>query len=340
MQSMGTRTQAAEAGATRAGCAHAKTSGFPRHSALQRGGPRDTPHRSAALRPAAHTRSVRRGEVWGTALRLATVGLLLAMPLVAAPAPAAAAPPAADDSAKPPPVRLSEKSWDFGKPKVGGKPERTVTLTNDSDKPVNLTRVRSGCGCVRVVPEKRVIEPGESITLKGTLDTRRERRAAKSTIFIDTDHPDARHLRLVVAYAVLAKPAPKILIEPRTLALGLMLAGRPKVGQVTVKNIGDEELVVTGAPAVGPHAEVDWAGEPPVFPLRLAPKQSTELSIRLLPARAYGLCQKSGRLDSNDPKRPKAFFGVSAYVATRQELEELLRAADGGAAPAGGAGHP
>lgn len=271
-----------------------------------------------------------------TATLLATTGFLLALPLFAA--PAATAPPAAADAVKPPsPLRFSEEAWDFGKPKVGGTSEHTFTLTNDSDSPVRLVRIRSGCGCVRVVPEKREIGPRESIKVNSSLDTRRERRAAKSTVFIDTDHPDARHLRLVVSYAVVAPPAPKILIEPRTLSLGLMLAGRPKEGSVTVKNVGNEELVVSGAPAIGPHAEVDWAGEPPVFPLRLAPNQSAELSIRLLPARAYGLCQRSGRVDSNDPKRTKVFFGISAYVASRQELEELLKTLDGGTTPEGAA---
>ena len=260
----------------------------------------------------------------------AAIFFLLAAPLVAAPAGTTAPAQGGAEPAKPPaPLRFSEESWDFGKPKVGEKSERSVTLTNDSDRLVRLTRIRSGCGCVRIVPEKRAIEPGESITMKGTLDTRRERRAAKSTLFFDTDHPDARHLRLVVTYAVVAPPAPKILIEPRTLALGLTLPGRPKVGRITVKNVGSTELVVAAAHAIGPPAELDWAGEPPVFPLRLGPKKSVELAVQLLPVRAYGLCQRSGRLDSNDPKRPKAFFGISAYVATREEIEELLRAAEG-----------
>ena len=264
----------------------------------------------------------------------AAVCLLLALPLLGAPSGQAPA----DPSPKPPsPLRFSEEKWDFGKPKVGEKSEHTFSVTNTSDRPVRLTRFRAGCGCVRMVPEKRVIDPGETIKINGTLDTRRERRAAKSTVFIDTDHPDARHLRLLVAYAVVAPPAPKIQIEPRTLNLGLMLAGRPKTGRVTVRNIGNEELVVSAAPAIGPHAEVDWAGTPPEFPLHLAPTQSVELSVKLSPARAYGLCQRSGRLDSNDPKRAKAFFGISAYVASRQEIEELLEGEAAGKAPAAGA---
>ena len=48
-------SRATEAGTAQVGCAHARTFGVPRSSALRCGGFRDTPHRSAALRPAAHT---------------------------------------------------------------------------------------------------------------------------------------------------------------------------------------------------------------------------------------------------------------------------------------------
>ena len=74
-----------------------------------------------------------------------------------------------------PRLEIEPGEWDFGRAAPGEVLVREFALKNTGSRDLEIGRIASACACAAAVTDRTVIPPGESGTLRVTLETRRYR---------------------------------------------------------------------------------------------------------------------------------------------------------------------
>lgn len=88
-----------------------------------------------------------------------------------------------------PHLALSQNSWDFGKLWQDEKAEFELTVKNEGTADLTIKEVRTTCGCTVAQPERYVIPPGESTTIKVKYDTHGKQGDVSSKVIIASNDP-------------------------------------------------------------------------------------------------------------------------------------------------------
>lgn len=121
-------------------------------------------------------------------------------------------------------LRFESDIWDFGQiAEDGGKVEYLFKFGNNSDKPIVILDIKSGCGCTTPEYSRKPIKPGESGNVKITFDPMNRPGRFTKSVSITTSASSAP-LRLTIQGEVL--PRQKSIEEeyPFDLGNGLRLS--------------------------------------------------------------------------------------------------------------------
>ena len=118
-------------------------------------------------------------------------------------------------------------SHDFGSVPRGAQLSHRFVITNIYAVRMEITSVKSGCGCVTATAAKRVLEPRESTTIDVTMDARRftGAKTVGITITVGPDYISSAQLR------VSANSRADIVFNPGQVSFGTVTRGQ-KVSQV------------------------------------------------------------------------------------------------------------
>lgn len=122
-----------------------------------------------------------RAKHW-TLLAVAVAGL------ISAPPPAVGRQPEGQ-----PQLKLSQEEWDFGTAIHLQKLHFDLVATNVGTGVLRISKVKTSCGCTAAEPEKYVLQPGESTTIKVTFNTWGKRGKVDYLVTIlsnDPAHPE------------------------------------------------------------------------------------------------------------------------------------------------------
>jgi len=95
----------------------------------------------------------------------------------------------AAEKANAPKITIDNKTFDFSEIKQGVKVEHEFALTNSGKTDLHIRKIRASCGCTAVNPEKNVIKPGESTTLKVTFNSAGKIGNQNKSITLITNDP-------------------------------------------------------------------------------------------------------------------------------------------------------
>lgn len=96
------------------------------------------------------------------------------------------------------PLVLSQPDWNFGEHLQGGTDSHVITIYNQSDRPVRITKVTVTCGCVTAKVSKNLVDPDDTIQLELKLDSRRGQGVIEKMVIIETDAAQQRKIELPV----------------------------------------------------------------------------------------------------------------------------------------------
>jgi hypothetical protein len=96
----------------------------------------------------------------------------------------------ASETTAAPKLALSSTEWDFGTKWSGEKAETTLTLTNVGNAVLKVASVKGSCGCTVPKLKKSTIEPGESVELTISYNTKKRTTNVKQTIRVTSNDPD------------------------------------------------------------------------------------------------------------------------------------------------------
>lgn len=88
-----------------------------------------------------------------------------------------------------PKLSLSAPSWDFGTRWQGQPTETRLVLKNVGDAELQLTDVRTDCGCTAAKPTRNTLPPGETCDLVIQYDTFRPEETVHKRVHILTNEP-------------------------------------------------------------------------------------------------------------------------------------------------------
>ena len=93
------------------------------------------------------------------------------------------------ESANYPVLHFGETQHDFGKVKEGKVVEYTFRFQNKGKSTLNITDIRTSCGCTAALVSDNSIKPGQNGTLKVELDTSKRHGKMSRTVTVKSDDP-------------------------------------------------------------------------------------------------------------------------------------------------------
>ncbi len=223
-------------------------------------------------------------------------------------------------SAKPK-IVFDHESWDFGRVKQAEKLEVEFVFKNDGRGTLNIDKVETSCGCTAALVSEKRLEPGKTGRIKVAFDTAGYSGRVTKHVFVTSNDPDRGKVQLAVTADVETPPQPKFELAPYMAELGLLLEGEPLQTEVVIRNRGELELVVE---CDHKNAEFSSGGKPVVFPLKVPAGKDRKISLVVKPSGRAGVIREYVLFRSNDPTRQALSFGLSGFVATKEQVREFL----------------
>ncbi|MFH1686316.1 MAG: DUF1573 domain-containing protein [bacterium] len=137
--------------------------------------------------------------------------------------------------------------WDFGYVPQKAEVSHTFYLHNDSDAPLNVSKIKAGCSCTSTSEINEPIAPGDSAAIEVTFKSGRYKGTVTKTTKVYTDENEAETFRLAIKANVVKNlaDAQPIAIEPMHLkAYARDDQVRLAVDTIVVTNSGADSVTV------------------------------------------------------------------------------------------------
>jgi len=87
-------------------------------------------------------------------------------------------------------IAFNDTEFNFGDIKQGEKVEHTFRISNKGKSDLVIRDVKASCGCTAVKPDKNIIKPGETTSMKAIFNSAGKTGRQNKTISIITNSPD------------------------------------------------------------------------------------------------------------------------------------------------------
>ena len=215
-----------------------------------------------------------------------------------------------------PDLALTATRLDFGEVPAGVSVERSLTIHNRGTQTLTVSDVVASSSLLTVTPRTASIAAGDSSGFLVVFQPTEEGDLS-ATLTVMSNDPDEGSLSVSAvarATARIASP-PSIVVSPDQLAFGEVEIGTSYDKAVTLRNAGDDTLIVTSIRFSGPFE----AFFPAIFPLfQVASGDSVSVQVTFTPT---GPGETTGvmTVSNNDPDRSE--LGVS-LIGTGVEVSE------------------
>lgn len=143
---------------------------------------------------------------------------------------------------KPPKSSFSEDEWDFGTINQGDKVSHVFMVTNIGGSVLNITKVRSSCGCTAAVLSKRVLKNSEKGEIKATFNSKNRSGPFKKKIFVHSNDPKTPLKILSVKGNIVNKQQLYMTFIPGSWNVGTVQKGVTINKKIKILNTGFKDL--------------------------------------------------------------------------------------------------
>ncbi len=223
-----------------------------------------------------------------------------AAPVEAAPveaAPVEAAPVQPGGPA--PKIFCPEPEYNFGERDESEAVEHEFVIQNQGDAPLEITNVKTSCGCTAAKPQDSTVPPGGETKIAAKLSLHGRQGELSKTITVSSNDPLTPNLVLTLKGTVTAP----IMYEPRILNFGKVLGGSAAPQKLVLRSLTDDfEVTAVTASLDFVKTEVK----------EVEPKRVYEVTAHIDQLPAAG--QQTGTLtvQTTHPRKPQ--FNVTIYV--------------------------
>ena len=223
-----------------------------------------------------------------------------------------------------PSITCGKPAYDFGKKPNTASLSHTFLLTNVGQAPLEIKKVRTGCGCVTRRLEKKTLAPGESTGLEIALNLKNRSGKQRRTIYVHTNDPMNKIFRLRITGNVLwtkkasSPPGPvkvklprrkqkAVQLQPETLDFGQVHEDADVSTCIDISG-GNEEFRILDISTTGLQSFRVWVEKAG------SKNEKPSIKIKTLPPLAPGVKKGKIVVTTSDSRSPSFTIPVSIMV--------------------------
>jgi len=193
--------------------------------------------------------------------------------------------------------------FDFGEQPNNQTIEHTFVLRNEGDATLEITNIRSSCGCTVGNVSSLVVAPGETSDITGLFNLRGRQGTQRSVLTVELNDPARPRLQLSMGGVA----TQELDVRPNRLFFGQVYGGQQSTRQVEVVGRPETPFDITG---------VETGSE--YFSARVLEAEAPHhyrIDIETAAPQQAGMIQAVVRIHTTHPKFPVLQLPVNAQVA-------------------------
>ena len=204
-----------------------------------------------------------------------------------------------------PKITCENKVWEFPKVKEGETIKHKYVIKNAGDEELEIKKVRGSCGCTAATPESKKVKPGEATNIQVKFNT--SNRPGKQTkyVYVYSNDPETRLLKLKITGEVEKVPKPKILVRPFSWNMQTVKPGQIEKTAITINNAGEKDLIIKSITTSKQNLTANLVGSKTI-----PPGGKGNLELTFTPHSIDPRIREHVTIESNDPRRKRYVFRV------------------------------
>ncbi len=230
-----------------------------------------------------------------------------------------------------PRIFVESQEIDYGKINKGSDGTRTFLVKNIGNKPLLITACQSNCGCLTPTCPREPIMPGKSAKVEAHYFNTNTIGIFNKNIKIMSNDPITPSLVITIKGEVVEETSenvakvtngPRIHVDISAVDYGKYKINFSPTRSITVKNIGNEPLVLTNC--TSSCCIIPNCPREPIMP-----GKSAVISLYNSIGARLGVFSKQIGITSNDPMTPTLLIPVKGEVMEESNSENVAKATNG-----------
>jgi hypothetical protein len=202
-----------------------------------------------------------------------------------------------------PRIVVDEPEFHFGMQVNTQTIEHTFVVRNEGTAALNITRIRSSCGCTVGNVSAREVEPGSSSEITASYNLRGREGSQRSVLTLETNDPDQPQTRLIMSGTAVREME----VQPGRVFFGPLLPGQTARQQVEIRGVPEQPFQLRALTVDQPAFRL-------VATEALAPHQyqfTIEVAASAHPAQLQGTFQ----IETSHPRLPVIRVPLHAEIS-------------------------
>lgn len=212
---------------------------------------------------------------------------------------------------------VDEPEFNFGPQQNNQSIDHTFVIRNEGDSTLEITNIRSSCGCTVGNVTSRSVAPGETSSITASYNLRGRQGRQRSTLTIETNDPNQRVLRLTM----MGEAIRELQVRPQNVIFGQLMAGQNAEREVEIIGMASQPFDIHDAAITAAGMEIERIDELTPYHYRIGLSATME--------GRPGHQQGSIQLQTSHPSFPLLTIPVSAELvgalAVAPEAITLMR---------------
>ncbi len=154
--------------------------------------------------------------------------------------PESALPLQAKAPEKQPKISFENPDFDFGKIFKGEKVEHIYTFENHGEGVLEISKVKTSCGCTAAVLSNKTIQPGENGEIKATFNSGSYGGKIRKNLTVFSNDSDTPQFKLSLSGEIIEE----VTIKPKNINFGSIYVGKQITKTITVKSLTELNLKI------------------------------------------------------------------------------------------------
>ena len=168
-----------------------------------------------------------------------------------------------------PALVVENLNYDFGEIVQGAELKHNFRFHNAGDQILEISRLRSSCGCTAALLTTRRLSPGSMSELQMTFNSQGFRGAVKKQVTFETNDP--KHS--AVTFSLQGKVKAELFLQPQRINWGVVKQGTPLQAELEILN-ESTQIITLHPPKITSTAIVAQ-----LAPLIIAPGERAQLKV-------------------------------------------------------------
>ncbi len=217
-------------------------------------------------------------------------------------------------------ISTSETLYDFGDVEQGQIVSHNFDIFNTGDDLLKITNIKTSCGCTVVQPDKKVLKPGESTTIKVSFDSGKRRGKQRKHVYVFSNDKKIPELRLSFTANVVIpssgesalSSSPKLKIERTQHNFGTVNEGEILDLVLKYQNVGNSLLKINDIRSSCGCAVALLNKK------ELKPGDEGKIRIEFDTTNRFGRLTRTVTIFSNDPIKPRQVITLSVNIQKKE----------------------